>query len=71
MKTNSDSPTMVEFGKLDAGNKFFLSNPIGLEDRASYIKMTSQKDKDGRWSNAKNPFGIVIFVQYDKRVWVK
>ena len=34
-------------------------------------KINTQKDNDGKWANAKNAFGLVTFVQYDKRVWKK
>lgn len=71
MKTNREIAKMVEFGKLEVGNKFYLGNPETLTENAAYTKMISQKDKDGKWSNAKNAFGLVTFVQYDKRVWNK
>lgn len=71
MKTNNEGPKMMEFGKLDVGSKFYLSNPINLAENAAYIKMATQKGSDGKWANAKNTFGLVTFVQYDKRVWKK
>ena len=71
MKTNNDAPKMIEFGKLDVGTKFYLGNPESLTENAAYTKMTSQKDANGKWANAKNAFGLVTFVQYDKRVWKK
>ena len=67
----STDTRMMEFGKLDTGDKFYLSNPITLTETASYTKMISQKDANGAWANAKNAFGLRTFVQYDKRVWVK
>lgn len=71
MKTNNENSKMVEFGKLDVGGKFYLSNPINLTENSIYTKITSQKSSDGKWANAKNSVGIVTFVQYDKRVWKK
>lgn len=71
MKTNNEGPRMVEFGKLELGNKFFLGNPDALTENAAYTKIVSQKDGSGKWANAKNAFGLVTFVQYDKRVWKK
>jgi hypothetical protein len=71
MKTNTDNARMAEFGKLEVGNKFYLSNPIGMNENAAYTKILSQKDSDGKWSNANNVFGLRTFVQYDKRIWVK
>lgn len=62
---------MLEFGKLEVGSKFYLGNPSALTENAAYTKMTAQKDSDGKWANAKNAFGLVTFVQYDKRVWKK
>lgn len=71
MKTNNEGPKMMEFGRLDVGSKFYLANPIALTENSAYTKMVAQKDQNGKWSNAKNSFGIVTFVQYDKRVWRK
>jgi hypothetical protein len=72
MKTNNqNSVKMVEFGKLEIGSKFYLGNPEALTENAAYTKITSQKDGNGKWANAKNAFGLVTFVQYDKRVWKK
>jgi hypothetical protein len=71
MKTNNDGPKMMEFGKLDIGGKFYLSNPSNLTENAAYTKMATQKGIDGKWSNAKNALGLVTFVQYDKRIWKK
>ena len=64
-------PKMKEFGKLEVGGKFFLANPVGLAEAAYYSKIVSQKDANGAWFNAKSAFGMLTFVQYDKRVWVK
>lgn len=71
MKTKTEGPKMVEFGKLDVGGKFYLGNPDGLNENAAYTKINTQKDTSGKWTNAKNAFGLVTFVQYDKRVWKK
>jgi hypothetical protein len=68
---NNEGPRMVEFGKLELGNKFYLGNPDILTENAAYTKIVSQKNNEGKWSNAKNAFGLVTFVQYDKRVWKK
>jgi len=68
---NNEGPRMVEFGKLELGNKFYLGNPEALTENAAYTKIVSQKNNEGTWSNAKNAFGLVTFVQYDKRVWKK
>jgi len=67
---------MKEFGKLEVGGKFYLSDSgsrshSGLADTAYYTKTISQKDANGSWFNAKTAFGMLTFVQYDKRVWVK
>jgi len=62
---------MLEFGKLDIGGKLYLSNPSNLTEAAAYTKITTQKGTDGKWANAKHAFGLVTFVQYDKRVWKK
>lgn len=71
MKTNNEGPKMMEFGKLELGGKFYLGNPATLTENAAYTKITAQKDSNGKWANAKNAFGLVTFVQYDKRVWKK
>lgn len=71
MKTTNEGPRMVEFGKLELGNKFYLANPEALTENAAYTKIVSQKNNEGTWANAKNAFGLVTFVQYDKRVWKK
>ena len=71
MKTNNEGPKMMEFGKLEVGSKFYLGNPITLTENAAYTKMVAQKDSNGKWANAKNAFGLVTFVQYDKRIWKK
>lgn len=42
-----------------------------MNENAAYTKIVSQKDSDGKWSNATNVFGLRTFVQYDKRIWVK
>jgi hypothetical protein len=42
-----------------------------LTENAAYTKINTQKDQDGKWANAKNAFGLITFVQYDKRVWKK
>ena len=68
---NEDKAKQVEFGKLQVGSKFFLGNPINLVDTAAYTKINTQKSNDGKWANAKSVFGMVTFVQYDKRVWTK
>jgi hypothetical protein len=62
---------MIEFEKLETGGKFYLSNPEMLPDTAAYTKIVAQKNSEGKWSNAKNGFGLQMFVQYDKRVWIK
>ena len=67
----STEAKMQEFGKLEVGKKFYLSNPVGLPEMAYYTKSVSQKDASGAWSNAKSAFGSPTFVQYDKRIWVK
>ena len=71
MKTNNDGAKMIEFGKLDIGGRFYLGNPESLTENAAYTKINTQKDPNGKWANAKNAFGLVTFVQYDKRVWKK
>lgn len=72
MKTaNDNGPKMVEFGKLEIGSKFFLGNPESLTENSAYTKINTQKDQNGKWANAKNAFGLITFVQYDKRVWKK
>ena len=72
MKNNTnEGARMVEFGKLELGNKFYLANPEALTENAAYTKIVSQKNNEGTWANAKNAFGLVTFVQYDKRVWKK
>ena len=68
---NNEGARMVEFGKLELGNKFYLGNPETLTENAAYTKIVSQKNNEGAWANAKNAFGLVTFVQYDKRVWKK
>ena len=68
---NNEGARMVEFGKLELGNKFYLGNPEALTENAAYTKIVSQKNNEGTWANAKNAFGLVTFVQYDKRVWKK
>ena len=68
---NNEGARMVEFGKLELGNKFYLGNPEALTENAAYTKIDSQKNNEGTWANAKNAFGLVTFVQYDKRVWKK
>ena len=68
---NNEGARMVEFGKLELGNKFYLANPEALTENAAYTKIVSQKNNEGAWANAKNSFGLVTFVQYDKRVWKK
>lgn len=68
---NDDKVKQVEFGKLQVGSKFFLGNPMNLPENAAYTKINTQKDNGGKWANAKNVFGMVTFVQYDKRVWKK
>ena len=68
---NNEGARMVEFGKLELGNKFYLGNPETLTENAAYTKIVSQKNNEGAWANAKNSFGLVTFVQYDKRVWKK
>ena len=68
---NNEGARMVEFGKLELGNKFYLGNPETLTENAAYTKIVSQKNNEGTWANAKNAFGLVTFVQYDKRVWKK
>jgi len=68
---NNEGARMVEFGKLELGNKFYLGNPEALTENAAYTKIVSQKNNEGAWANAKNSFGLVTFVQYDKRVWKK
>jgi hypothetical protein len=68
---NDTKLKQVEFEKLQTGSKFYLGNPTNLPDNAAYIKMETQKDHEGKWTNAKNVFGMVIFIQYDKRVWQK
>lgn len=60
----------VEFGKLAVGAKFYMSKPVDNAS-ASFTKITSSKSDNGIWSNAKNGFGLTVFVQYDKRVWIK
>lgn len=67
----NDDAKMIEFEKLETGKKFYLSIPSTLADAAGYTKIVAQKNSDGKWSNAKNGFGLQIFVQYDKRVWIK
>lgn len=67
----STDPKMQEFGKLEVGRKFYLNNPVGLPETSYYTKCISQKNASGAWANAKSAFGIPLFVQYDKRVWVK
>lgn len=71
MKTNNENTKMLEFGRLEVGGKFYLSNPSNLTETAAYTKINTQKDPSGKWANAKNAFGLVTFVQYDKRVWKK
>ncbi len=68
MKTDTK---MMEFGRLETGKKFYLSNPATAPEMAFYTKVVSQKDQNGTWSNAKNAFGAPTFIQYDKRVWLK
>ena len=68
---NNEGARMVEFGKLELGNKFYLGNPEALTENAAYTKIVSQKNNEGAWANAKNSFGLVTFVQYNKRVWKK
>ena len=71
MTTKMKSETkMLDFGKLEVGNKFYLAKPETVPETAYYTKITSQKDKDGKWFNAKSAFAIPTFVQYDKRVWI-
>ena len=65
----------VEFGKLAVGAKFYMSKPTDGAAAQSlslpFTKIVSSKSENGVWSNAKNGFGLTIFVQYDKRVWTK
>lgn len=68
---NDEKPKQIEFGKLQVGNQFFLANPVNVPSNAVYTKINTQKDNAGKWANAKNLFGVVTFVQYDKRVWKK
>lgn len=68
---NDEKIKQVEFGKLTIGSQFYLGNPINLNENAAYTKINTQKDDAGKWANAKNMFGMVTFVQYDKRVWKK
>lgn len=68
---NDDKTKQIEFGKLHVGSQFFLANPQNLTNTATYTKINTQKNQDGKWANAKNGFGLVTFVQYDKRVWTK
>lgn len=57
-----------EFGKLAVGQGFYLTNPNNGTP-PEYKKIASQKDARGIWSNAKTAAGLLVFVQYDKRVW--
>lgn len=71
MKTESENIKAVEFNKIELGGSFYLSNPIALDEKSAYIKIMSKKNVDGTWTNAKTKFGVLTFVQYDKRVWIK
>lgn len=70
-----ETTKQVEFGKLSIGSKFYMSKPTDSAAAQSmslpFTKITSSKSDNGAWSNAKNGFGLTVFVQYDKRVWVK
>jgi hypothetical protein len=67
----NDETKQIEFGKLSNGAKFYLVKPVIVDERTACIKTQSQKDQNGAWSNAKNIYGLTMFVQYDKRVWTK
>jgi len=69
MKT--DNIKQMEFGKLQTGGRFFLSNPVGQPDNASYTKINTIKIENTKWVNAKNFYGLTTFIQYDKKVWIK
>lgn len=65
----NETAKQVEFGKLSVGSQFYLAKPTDVA--IPLIKITSTKNEAGAWSNAKNGFGLTMFVQYDKRVWTK
>lgn len=71
----NETAKQVEFGKLSIGAKFYMSKPTESAAAQSIslplTKITSSKNENGTWSNAKNAFGLTMFVQYDKRVWTK
>lgn len=61
----------ADFSVVQSGERFYLSKIAAADSTPYYIKTETTRTKDGTWSNTKNEFGLLGFVKYDSRVWVR
>lgn len=67
-----DKPVkMIDFSSLEEGDQFFAIREKANDDFSAYTKTITAKDKNGGWINATNPRGMLVFIKYDTRVWVR
>ena len=62
---------LIDFSLLQIGDKFFINRQEALNGKNEFAKIASTKNLRGMWVNSKNSRGLLEFVQYDSKVFIR